>query len=477
MKADECPLRVSAIDLEGKGTSDRVYRYRVVLTAEAGDTSTDAGLQVQVVGGRTAIHARASKIEWERESDVYSSVIIFERPKEDVSSVQVVDTGEGPANRPCSSSAVAIGSPKLISAEQYLPTAVVAIDDSKSTPPDVSSVVLSSGRSESNAIKTEAPIRYPMVSMDLVSTGEVRVGIRIGPTGSTEKVWIIQSSGSESLDDAATSAAAESTYSPAILDGILTATDFRMLVGFYVGDHLSTKDVLATNCLADPNEISLVNGLPRGSGLWYDLDISTARTDAESLSLVVFGARSSRTVLHWSPVLGEDNPFLRAMDEIRGDHLVSGALFWPGGALGTAEIQDVTPHLNNPVSCKPRDIVSVDNAIDKDSDSVFAETNSPWLNAPILESVIPAQFANLIWPKYVPSAKDPKSAVAIKVSVHVTPTGEPLAARAEGVSIAPDFAEAALDAAMASTYVVPRSPDLVPLTQTFEIFYVYVPAT
>jgi len=59
----------------------------------------------------------------------------------------------------------------------------------------------------------------------------------------------------------------------------------------------------------------------------------------------------------------------------------------------------------------------------------------------------------------------------------VTQSGEPLVAVVHDASVAPAFASAALAAAMASTYVVPRTADGSVITQTFDVYYLYVPAT
>lgn len=152
-----------------------------------------------------------------------------------------------------------------------------------------------------------------------------------------------------------------------------------------------------------------------------------------------------------------------------------GALFWTGAPLAAGTVEDVTPGATPVVTCTP---YGAHVGYDVDTDAIVgaSDTDRPWLNGPILESVLPAHFAAIDWPKYVPSSSDPTTAVEVAVRVHVTQSGVPLVAILHSASLAPGFAAAALAAAMASTYVVPRSPDGAPLTQTFDVKYIYVPA-
>jgi hypothetical protein len=153
---------------------------------------------------------------------------------------------------------------------------------------------------------------------------------------------------------------------------------------------------------------------------------------------------------------------------------MTGAIFWPGPALTSGTVRAVTEHSKKSAPCKPYQ-ADVQNKVDSDSLVAVTQTDRPWLTAPIVETVLPARFATVDWPKYAPTV-EPQRPVAIHVSVHVSPSGEPLVAVVHGVSNAPAFAAAALDAAMQSTYVVPHTADGAPLTQTFDITYLYVPA-
>lgn len=91
-RADECPVRVLALNLEGIGTSDQIQRYRVILEAASGDAPRDVDLQILVDKGHVPLYARAPRLQFYRDEDSFDDVVVFDRPTQDVSGIAVADT-------------------------------------------------------------------------------------------------------------------------------------------------------------------------------------------------------------------------------------------------------------------------------------------------------------------------------------------------------------------------------------------------
>jgi TonB family protein len=471
-RADECPVRVSSVELEGRGIAGHVYRYRVVLSAASSNVPDTIGLRVDVAGG-SPILVPELNAKLARDGEIYDGIVIFERQAQDISGAAVVSSGTGNV---CTSPTVRIGDIP----DGFTPTlssVVMTLDDSNRATPDATLTEPVSVRSEAGSFRTEGALDYPLIAQEMNETGDVRVGIRIGPGDNIEKVWVVNSSGAKALDDAALAQASQSSYSAAIIDGIPVEEDYFIIDEFLldftpagaIPDDLSA-------CPAALDDVGLATGLLAGSAYWYYVDALAVSANIESLSIQVAGNKSASTVIRWSPVVGEGHRMLRGPNSKNQRFAVSGALFWPGAELSAGTVQGETIRSKKPQQCETR-TVPIRNVLDPDTIVATAETDRPWLITPVLESVLPSRFVKLSWPKYVAPAGESKTPLSVVVSVHVTESGEPVVAYVSGASFAPEFAAAALSAAMASTYVVPRSPDGVPVTQTFETLYVYVPAT
>jgi len=76
-RADECPVRVSSVDLEGKGIAGHVYRYRVELSANSGAKPPDVGLQIRFGATRAPIHVVASHLNMSAGDETNDSIVIF----------------------------------------------------------------------------------------------------------------------------------------------------------------------------------------------------------------------------------------------------------------------------------------------------------------------------------------------------------------------------------------------------------------
>jgi TonB family protein len=496
VRADECPVRVSSVDLEGKGISDHVYRYRIVLHPTSGGSQPDVGLRVQVAGGRSPVHTVASHLILNTDKDAHDDVLIFERPKPDAMDVAVVDTESGDIINPCSSSSVRVGEAITGLAEADIPTVLVTLDDSKRVAPDATRADLLSGTSHESTFKSRGHLDYPQEAEENDVVGAVRAKIQIDPGGQIEHAQIAVSSGSKLLDGAALKALGRTTFNGSTSDGIPVANDYGVIYEFEIdngvdhGVQPAPVDVLK-NCPAALTGISLATKLFGGTAYWYDVGLDTTLSPIDSLTLAVVGAHAPVKLVPWSAIpmgvaqaLTRDNvakPWGFVDDQVDAGRPTTevasheGALFWTGDPLAAGTVQDATPLAKPAVTCQP---YGAKVGYDVDTDAIVgnSDTDRPWLNSPILESVLPAHFAMIAWPKFVPSSSDPATAVEIGVRVHVTQSGVPLVAILHSASIAPGFAAAVLAAAMASTYVVPLSPGGAPLTQTFDVKYVYVPA-
>jgi TonB family protein len=477
-RADECPIRVASVVLEGKGISDHIFRYRVVLSAESDNAPSDIGLQIHIGTIHTSINARAPHLQLVRDNESFEDAVIFERPAQDVSGVAVVDTESGGVASPCSSPTVRVGDPVSGLGGWDISTVLVTLDDSKSVSPDTSRADLLPGRLTDAKFKTKAMLDYPEAAKDANVSGQVRALVQIGPSGQVENVNVVKSSGSKLLDDAALAAVSRSAFTGSAYDGIPVAQAYTIIYEFVLGDNvpLSPSDIFKLYCPAAVDDLSLATSLFSGSAFWYDVGLMTTGNRFDSVSLAVVGTHSPVKLLQWNTTLGGGSDPTRIGDDaIQGHSAVSGALFWPGDALAAATVQDATPHAKAAETCKPYG-AHVEYDVDKDSIVAIAKTDRPWLLSPIVEPVLQARFAAISWPKYVPSASDPTTAVAVEVRVHVTQSGEPLVAIVHSTSLSPKFASAALGAAMASRYVVPLSPGGAPISQTFDVVYIYVPS-
>jgi len=481
-RADDCPVRVSSVDLEGKGIAGHVYRYRVVLSANSDAKSPDIGLQVQFGTSRAPIHVVATHLNMNAGDETSYDVVIIERPAADVTGAAVVDTASGNVASPCTSPAVSVSDPSSGLTGWHVPTVVVTLDDTKSASPDADQVDLLAGESKEATFTKKGILNYPEVAQDMNVSGIARALVDIGPSGILDAVRIAYSSGSKVLDDAALASVHESTFAGSTFDGIPVEDAYDIVYEFVLDtsgsgdfDPLSTPDALRTYCPAVLNGISLATGLFSNTAYWYDVDLAMTRAKFDSVSLDVVSTHPPVKTVFWRTSLtgvGNDSYVHDKHDYISEN----GALFWPGDALAAGIVHEATPHLKAPVACKPYG-VHVGYDLNRDSIVATADTDRPWLDAPILETVLPARFKSVTWPNYSPSTTDPATAVALDVQVHVTQLGDPAVAIVRGASLAPGFASAALASAMASTYVVPHSADGSPVTQTFETVYVYVPRT
>jgi TonB family protein len=480
-RADECPVRVSSVNLEGKGIAGHVYRYRVVLSANSGSKPPSIGLQIGFGTSRAPLHVVASDLRMDEGDETYNDVVIIERPTADMSDATVVDTDSGNVALPCTSTTVSVGDSSNGLMGWDVPAGVVTLDDTKITSPDADRVDLLAGESKDATFTKQGILNYPEVAQEMNVSGIARALVKIGPSGKLDDARIAYSSGSKALDDAALASVHESAFAESTFDGIPVEDAYDVIYEFVLDtpgsgdfDPLATPDALRTYCPAVLNGISLATGLFSNTAYWYDVDLATTRAKFDSVSLDVVGTHPPVKSVFWRTSLtgvGNNSYIHNKQDYLSED----GALFWAGDALAAGIVHEATPHLKPTVACKPYG-VHVGYDLDRDSIVATAETNRPWLDAPIVESVLPARFKSVTWPNYIPSTTDPATAVALDVRVHVTQLGEAVVAIVRNASLAPGFASAALAAAMASTYVVPHTADGVPLTQTFDTVYVYVPA-
>jgi TonB family protein len=476
-RADECPVRVLSLNLEGKGTADQRYRYRVVLEAAAAGAPRDLDLQIQTGNGRT-LSARAAHLQFYQDEGAYDDVVVFDRPSQDVSGIAVEDTVAGDATTPCTSPTARVGDPIEGLVGWDIPTVIATLGDSKNVSSDVSQIDLLNGRSRDGLFKTKAALNYPLIAQNMDVSGETVVRVTLGPAGQLEDARIDTSSGSKVLDDSAIDAAKKSTYVGSILDGIPIVQAYKIVYEFRLDNEPAppnTSELLKMYCPAILGHPFVDASLNSGAATWYEVNLSVAQRNFDSISVEMVDSSSHVNDLLWNVFLrGYGDTMSIGRDPSMDYSSLSGALFWPSAALAWGKVQAVTEHAKKSSTCKPYP-VDVRRTVDSDALVAVTQTDRPWLTAPVVETVLPARFAVVSWPKYAPPV-EPARSVAVRVSVHVTQSGEPLVGVVHGVSAAPEFAAAALNAAMTSTYVVPHTADGAVITQTFDIYYLYVPA-
>jgi TonB family protein len=478
-RADECPIRVLSLSFEGKGTADLTYRYRVVLEAASGNAPRDLDLQIQSSNGRTPLSARAAHLQFYQDEGAYDDVVVFDRPSQDVSGIAVGDTVSGDVTTPCTSPTAHIGDPVDGLAGWDIPTVIATLGDSKKVSTHVSQIDLLTGRSRDGNFKTKAALNYPLIAQSMDVSGETVVRVTLGPAGQLEDARIDTSSGSKVLDDSAIDAAEKSAYTGSTLDGIPIVQVYNIVYEFRLDNEPAPpdmSDLIKLYCPAVLGHPFVNASLNSGTAFWYELHLTTAERKFDSISVEMVDSSSHVNDLLWNVLLrGYGDTMGIGRDPSLDHSSLSGALFWPSAALTWGQVQAVTEHAKKSSTCKPYP-VDVSNKVDSDSLIAVTQTDRPWLTAPVVETVLPARFAVVSWPKYAPAVESSRP-VAIRVSVHVTQSGEPLVGVVHGVSAAPEFSAAALNAAMTSTYIVPRTADGAVITQTFDIEYLYVPSS
>jgi TonB family protein len=479
-RADVCPVRVLSLSLEGRGTSGHLFRYRAVLEAESGTAPQDIDVQIQTSGGRAPLSARASHVQFLQDEDAFDDVVVFDRPSQDISGISVADTVSSDGALPCTSPTVHVGDQGSGLVGWDIPTVITTFSDEGTIAPDASTIAILSGKSRNAAFTRKPTPYYPPLAQDADVSGKVVVSVRLSPVGQLETAHIDISSGSKLLDNAAMDAARKSTYSGKTLDGIPIVSTYQIVYEFRLDGEPwppEMSDLLKMYCPAILGHPMVNTSLNSGTAYWYELDLNTVETPLDSVTLEMADAASHTTDLLWNiPLRGYGDTMGTGRDPSIDYSSLSGALFSPGAALTWGQVQATSVHAKKSETCKPYP-VDVSNKVDSDSLVAATQTIRPWLTVPIVETVLPARFATVSWPKYDFDAYRPQQPIVLSVSVHVSPLGEPLVALVHSVSIAPALAAAALNAAMESTYVVPHSTDGAAITQTFDVTYLYVPGS
>ncbi|HEY5094144.1 MAG TPA: energy transducer TonB [Candidatus Eremiobacteraceae bacterium] len=438
----------------------------------------DIDLQIQAGTGGAQLRARTPHLQYYRDEDAYDDVLVFDRPSQDVTGVAVVDTVSGDVVSPCTSPEVRVEDQVAGLNGWDIPTVNATFSDAGAASPDAAQAKLFSGRSTEAKFTTKPSPNYPLLAQSMDVSGKVVVIVQLGPAGQLESAHIGVSSGFKALDSAAMDAVRKSAFSGSTLDGIPIVSTYKIIYEFRMDDEPmppEISDLLKTYCPAILDSPFVVASLNSGTATWYEVNLSIAESQFDSIALRMTDSTSHANDLLWTILLRGYFDTMGAGRDISTDYAsMDGALFWPGAALTSGTVQTVTEHLKKSATCRPY-LANVQNKLDSDSLVAVAQTDRPWLTAPIVETVLPARFATVSWPQYAPAVEPPQP-LAIHVSIHVSASGEPLVAVVHDVSDAPAFSAAALNAAMQSTYVVPHTADGAPLTQTFDINYLYVPA-
>ena len=85
---------------------------------------------------------------------------------------------------------------------------------------------------DEKVLNVEKFIRYPVIAKEEDAQGKVLVAVEVGPDGRLLASWIFQSSGNDSLDQAALTAAKNSTYMGPQLGGNAVAAPFLLEIDF-----------------------------------------------------------------------------------------------------------------------------------------------------------------------------------------------------------------------------------------------------
>jgi TonB family protein len=472
--ADQCPISVSAVTLEGRSISGSAYHYALWFSSLAGPgrAPTHASVQLTLRGGQPIVQP-VDALKFVGGTSGAFALAVFDRPSDDVISASVVSARNVDGNdAKCASNERAVGKAGDGPLDASRTTAIVTFSDPQQVGVDI--VAVAAKRSASDSEITEAAFKrkalpdYPQMAQDQNVTGDVSVLIRIAADGSLAKESIDSSSGSKALDDSAMAAAAQSKYRPTLFEDVPVSQEYKVIYAFRFAAGSGRYDldqILFQNCPVAFANAQLLTGASGGAIHLYDIDLHRQRA-GDGLSTIAVGTSSDSTTVQWP---------LHAVADDKFDDQVSqgGVLYWLGPPVTTLRITSTQDTLAGKAAVCHSEAFGANNTVRQDALVEYATTASPWVTAPEIQSDMPAQFATIAWPAYKPSDEDrSRGSVTMGVTVRVAQDGTPLVAYLDNGSASPAYAKAALDAAMASKYIVPLNADGSIVTETFQIDYV-----
>jgi hypothetical protein len=158
-----------------------------------------------------------------------------------------------------------------------------------------------------------------------------------------------------------------------------------------------------------------------------------------------------------------------------GDASTGVVVYWPDAVASSISVSSVRRAGSSKGYSCPDNPSYIDNTVRDDTLVATNPSINAQITAPEIEITRPARFASLAWPKYSSADTGNDGPNAVVVEVRTSDSGEPIAAYVQDTQYSPRFSKAALNAAMASNYVVPLAPDGSVLTHTFSISYFYEP--
>jgi TonB family protein len=471
---DQCPISVSAVTLEGRSFSGSAYHFALWFSSPAKPEQAPKQATVQLtLRGAQPIAQSVDGLRFVGDTSGAFALAVFDRPSDDVISASITSArGVDGIDAKCASSERAVGIAGDGPLDASRSTAIVTFPDPQQIGNGI--VAVAAKRSAPNseitegAFKFKAPPDYPQMAQDQDVTGDVSVLIRIAADGSLAKEWIDSSSGFKTLDDSALAAAAQSKYRPALFEDVPVSQEYKVIYAFRLVAGNSRYDPTQLEfeyCPASFSSAQLLTGASGGAIHLYSIDLSRQHA-GDGLSTIEVATSSDSTMVQW--------PLRAVADDKSGDvDSQGGVLYWLGPPVTQLRIGSMLdPSMNKPTVCHS-EAFGANNTVRQDALVEYATTASPWLHAPEIQSDMPAQFATIAWPTYNPTDQERRNgSVTMGVTVRIAQDGTPLIAYLDDGSAAPVYAKAALDAAMSSTYVVPRNADGSIITETFQIDYV-----
>ncbi len=468
---DPCPIAVSGVDLEGKSVSDSAFHYALSLASSSSpsQTPTNASVQISLRDGQPIVQ-RVDGLKFRSTTVGSIALAVFDRPSDDLAgaSVEAVRTVDG-TDLPCTSITIAAGLAGAGPLDASRTTAIVTFAGPKRIEAGVVAVAAvptapGSGMSDA-AFKFKAPVDYPQMDADQNITGFVTVMVLIGPDGALLHSWIAKSSGNNLLDASALAAVEQSRYRPALFEDVPVAVEYKIIYSFQMSEGGAPAYLDFANCPAFITAAQLMTGASGGEVHLYGMEVGRQNT-GDGLSMIDVVTPTASISVAWPlPAVADSKS--------GGDISQSGVLYWLGPPVEIASIVSVRNSATEKATTCHGAAFGATNTVRSDALVEYATTSQPWLTAPEIQSTLPADFATIAWPAFDASSVDKgEREVALDVLVRVNQDGIPLVAYLDDGSSSPAFAKAALDAAMASTYVVPHAADGSIITETFDVEYV-----
>ncbi len=472
---DPCPISVSSLSVEGKSISGATYRYLVIFstTASPKDAATSVSMQLSFKDRASAI-IPVDGLKFAPGVGASYAGTAFNMSSDDVAGAEIVQVqAANPTGAGCDSPQVTAGTAGAGAYESDRFTAIVTLPDSARLSNQISASPVTLALPETQSDRTNVvyapPPDYPVFARQQGLQGVANVDVWVSPDGRPDAEWVAQSSGSFLLDNAGLTAATYIHFKPFDFEDVPVARYYIVTYSWQASggpdSRSGTFPELAT-CAAVINDARVADDTSNRNFQFYRISIDRKNSKPTDVMINV-ATKASNAPIQWMLPASMTS-------STRGVITQRGILFWQGSSvetMGVGSFGEKSAQAKTICGTQPR---AVSKAYDSNDSEIDVAAAWPGPTASDIQTVLPAHFAKVTWPAITPTEPDKASGFdAVDVLVRVSSEGTPLVAYTNDVSTSPAFAKSALDAAMASTYVVPRAADGSIITETFEVYYAF----